>query len=237
MAEEIIMQFVRGEIGFSSFYDTYRKDDAILRCLEDTVVFLCQNHIPVTYDAVFRADQSPEDAEYYIQKSREDGTHIVVPNQHFPTVKSLIDFFINSDCSFVMKRAEIYDLIFSIVAAMEPNTVYYHKYSDDFKFFLKAVPDYVAGGEAACDYIENEIIAKLPPDLWEAKRIKLCREQIKERFHITGSKYPRWAQTAEWPILNGEPARYLGYTRTGDLVRYLFEDVATGKSTVIEQYR
>lgn len=237
MAEEIIMQFVRGELDFSSFYDAYRKDEKVIRYLEDTVVYLAKNHIPVTYDAVFRADRSLDDAEYYIQKNREDRTEIVVPNRHFPTVKSLIDFFINSDCGFVMKRAEIYDLIFSIVVAFEPTTTYYHKYSDDFKFFLRAVPDYVAGGEAACDYIEKEIIATLPPDVSETKRIKLCKEKIKLSFHITGNKYPRWAQSAEWPIVNGEPARYLGYKRTGDLVCYLFEDVVTGKEMAIEQYR
>lgn len=236
MAEKIIMQFVRGELDFSSFYDAYRKDEKILRYLEDAVASLCKNHIPVTYDTVFRADRS-SDAEYYIQKSREDHTEIVVPNQHFPTVKSLIDFFINSDCGFVMKRAEIYDLIFSIVVALEPNTRYYHKYSDDFKFFLRAVPDYVAGGEAACDYIEKEIVATLPPDLSEAQRIKLCKEKIKECFHIAGNRYPHWVQSAEWPILHGEPARYLGYRRTGDLVRYLFEDVVTGNEITIEQCR
>ncbi len=235
MPQNIVLQFVRGEIGFSSFYDAYRKEEKIIRYLEDTVADLCKKHIPVTYDAVFRADRSLDDAEQDIRKN-SGGSHIVVPNQHFPTVKSLIDFFLQSDCSFAMKRAEIYDLIFSIVVAMEPDTVYYHKYADDFRFFLKAVPDYAAGGEAACDYIENEIIAKLPPDLSEAKRIKLCREKIKKRFHITGSKYPRWAQSAEWPVLSGQPARYLGYERSGDRVRYLFEDAVTGEPIAVEQY-
>lgn len=224
---EIIMQFVRGEIGFDAFYRAYCSDAAILACLEDAVTSLGEKHIPITYDALFRALGTSDG---------EDGkSNIVVPSKHHPTVRSKMEFFLNSDCSFAMKRAEIYDLIFSIVAALEPDTPYCRKYSDDFAFFLRAVPDYVAGGEAACDYIEHEIIEKLPPELSLTQKIKLCREKIRQQFHITGNKYPRWVQSAEWPIVNGEPARYSGYERTGDRVRYLFED-RSGNPVVVEQY-
>ncbi len=236
MLEEIILQFVRGEIDFSLFYDEYCKDNKIIQCLENTVSFLCKKNIPVTYDAVFRENFSSEEAEYYIQKNRMDHTDIVVPNKNYSTVKSLIDHFINSNCSFLMKKSEIYDLIFSIVVALEPDTIYYHKYSNDFKFFICVVPDYVAGSKDSCDYIEKEIIAKIPYNLSETKRKKLCKEQVKQNFHIEGNKYPRWAQSAEWPIANGKPARYLGYKRTGDLVVYTFENDVTGDLITVEQY-
>lgn len=230
--EKIILQFVRGEIDFGAFYREYCRDEAIIRCLEDTVTELGKRGIPVTYDAVFRADM---DAEGDVQRNGESHAEIVVPSKHFPTVRSRIDFFMNSDCSLVMKRAEIYDLVFSIVAALEPETAYYRKYSEDFRFFLRAVPEYAAGGEAACDYIEREIVAKIPRGLSEAKRVRLCREMIRQNFHIEGNKYPRWVQSAEWPMSGGMPARYLGFEREGDLVRYHFEDVLTGERIAVEQ--
>ena len=235
MVEEIIRQFVRGDIDFDVFYNYYCTDNKIIQYLENIVISLNAKNIQITYDAVFNATFTPEEAKYYIEKNRSDHTDIVVPNKHYPDVKSLMDHFLSSSCSFIMKKSEIYNLIYSIVVAAEPKTVYYHKYSDDFSFFNSAVPDYVSGGEEACNYIEKEIISKLPSDISKSKRIKLCKEQIKKSFSIEGNKFPRWAQSAEWPIVNGKPAKYLGYHRKGDLVVYIFEDVDTKNMIEVKQ--
>lgn len=222
---DIVLQFVGGEVGFVEFYRAYRKDERVLRCLEDAVAELAARDIPVTYDAVFRADPSFEGTS----------SEPVFTRRH-PTVASKIEDLLKSDCSFAMKRAEIYDLVFSVVAAQAPETAYCHKYSDEFKFFLRAVPEYASGGEDACAYIEQTIIAALPPDLSEAKRVKLCKEQVRQRFHVEGNRHPRWVQSAEWPIVGGEPAKYVGCERSGDRVRYFFEDPATGRRVAVEQY-
>lgn len=236
MIEETILQFVRGDIDFGAFFEEYRKNKKIIQCLENMVACLGDKGVFVTYDAVFRANFPAEKAEYYIQRNGNDHTDVVVPNKNFPTVKSLMDHFINSNCSSFMKRSEIYNLIFSIVVAAKPDTGYYHKYSDDFEFFIRAVPDYVAGGEEACNYIEKEVVPNIPSDISEAQRIRLCREMVKQSFHVAGSKYPRWAQSAEWPIVNGKPARYLGYKRKGDLAECMFEDTITGEPITVKQY-
>lgn len=236
MLKKIILQFVKGEIDFNLFYDEYCKDEKIIQCLENAVTFLCEKNISVTYDAVYRENYSLKEAEYYIQKNRMDHTYIVVPNKNYPTVKSLIDHFINSNCSFFMKKSEIYDLIFSITVAFEPNIIYYHKYSNDFKFFIRAVPSYITGGEAACNYIEKEIITKIPFNVSETKRIKLCKEQIKQKFFIEGQKYPRWIQESEWPLSKtGKPTKFLRQESNGEVSYYYFLDVDTNEEIEVMQ--
>lgn len=235
MIEKVILEFVKGVIDFDSFYKEYCENEKIIQCLENVVCFLSKKNIHITYDAVYRVNFPSEKAEYYIQRNRKDHTDVVVPSEHYPTVKSLIEHFMNSECSFVMKKSEVYDLLFSIVIEIEPGITYYHKYSDDFRFFIKAVPDYVAGSEDSCNYIEKEIISKIPSDLSDAKRVKLCKSFIRQDYHIVGNKYPHWAQAAEWPIVNGKPARYLECKRKGDSAKYVFEDVNTGNLIVVEQ--
>lgn len=236
MIEKTILKFLKGEIDFNLFYNEYSNNEKIIQCLENIVLFLLEKNIYVTYDAVFRENYSAEEAEYYIQRNKKDHTEVVVPNRHFPTVKSLMDHFINSQCSFAKKKAEIYDLVFSIVKAFDPNILYLHKYSEDSEFFIEAVPSYIDGGEEVCGYIEKHIIEKLPLNITKAKRKKLCKEQIKQYFFVEGNKYPRWVQSAEWPLSKtGKPTKFLRQVSEGEVCFYYFLDMDTNEEIEVMQ--
>ena len=78
--------------------------------------------------------------------------------------------------------------------------------------------------DEAGEYIEREIIDKLPIHLSESQRKKYVKD------------YPHWVQESEWPIKNGKPLRYIGSKRSGDLVQFIFDEIETKKQVIIEQY-
>jgi len=104
-------------------------------------------------------------------------------------------------------------------------------------FMFEAVPDYIDGPDV-WEYVEKEIIAKLPEGLTFAQKIKACKEKIKDAFYLSekGAKRPSWAQEGEWPIINGKPCKYLSRRRDGDKVEYIFEDVDTHEQVIVEQF-
>lgn len=111
-----------------------------------------------------------------------------------------------------------------------------------FDFGLETVPEYLEGKEVA-DIIDD-VIDSIPQNLSKTARIKLCKEKLRECFHIEGNHFPRWIQGAEWPL--GEdniPMRFVGQKRKNGkayetmlYTEFLFEDVKTGKQRIIEQY-
>ncbi len=158
-----------------------------------------------------------------------------VLSEFFPRVKDLIAYYARV-YDGLSARSSLYGMIFNIVVTKYPDTKYNTKYYDMFCFGLKAIPEWAHGGEEAINYIDKNILSQLPENLSYTKKINLCKQLIKEHFHMTGYNYPRWVQGAEWPIINGKPGRYIGKTRNGDLVKYSFEDVTTGEIVVVEQY-
>ena len=111
-----------------------------------------------------------------------------------------------------------------------------------FVFGLDAVPEYMEGFEVS-GFIDA-VIDSLPQDLSDSKRKKLCRELLKEQFHIVGSKYPRWVQGGEWPLgSDGTPMKFLEQKRrrgkgydTILYTEYIFEDTKTGSKRIIAQF-
>ena len=59
---------------------------------------------------------------------------------------------------------------------------------------------------------------------------------IKELFHISGSKYPKWVQEPEWPMSNGIPMKFVSQQTDGEFNSYVFEDVTTKDKRVIKQF-
>ena len=67
---------------------------------------------------------------------------------------------------------------------------------------------------------------------------------MKELFPVTGKRFPRWVQEAEWPIApSGKPMRFVEQKRGKgpeyDMTVYthfVFEDVDTGEIRVVDQF-
>ena len=111
-----------------------------------------------------------------------------------------------------------------------------------FVFGLNAIPEYLGGVEVA-DIIDD-IIDSIPQNFSESARIRLCKEKLRDRFHIESNKYPRWIQEAEWPMgEDGIPMKFISQKRkkgkaydTMLFTEFLFEDVKTGEQRIIEQF-
>ena len=120
-----------------------------------------------------------------------------------------------------------------------PSSIYYtmlfamrRKYPE----LYDCVPMYLFGTEAvqfAEDLLlNNEEVRALP----KTKKIKYCKEKLREYFHIEGRHYPHWVQDAEWPFRDGKPMRFIGQKTDGELVTYTFVDDETGEVERVEQY-
>lgn len=113
---------------------------------------------------------------------------------------------------------------------------------ETFDLILTAVPEYIGGKEVA--NIIDDIVDSLPQNLSKTVRTKLCKEKLREQFHIEQSKYPRWIEHPEWPVgEDGVPMKFISQKakkgkayQTMLHTEFLFEDVKTGEQRIIEQF-
>ena len=108
------------------------------------------------------------------------------------------------------------------------------KYYDEHSLYLSAIGDSFEGEEVT-EYIER-IVKKSINITPKSKRIKETKEQIKQLFHVTDNKRPRWIQNAEWPAGKNSPMKYLYRKSIPDGSEYYFEDVDTGEVRKIVQF-
>jgi len=108
-------------------------------------------------------------------------------------------------------------------------------YLERFTFLLKIQPDWIDITDEA--FLEERIISKAPADLSEDRKIKWCKERIKELFKYD-SKPPRWVQEAEWPVVDGKPLVFREQSKEKDgdeRVCFHFYDPDTKRETVVIQ--
>jgi len=109
------------------------------------------------------------------------------------------------------------------------------EYSKRYVFLLKVQPNWVLIHDE--DFLEDQVISKAPTDLSETKKIKWCKDKIKELFKYD-LRPPRWVQEAEWPILNGKPLVFKGQSKERDddeRVYFYFYDPDTQQETTVTQ--
>lgn len=139
---------------------------------------------------------------------------------------------------YLGKLYDIHSSISSLVSKAFPNEhiVPSEKIKEKFNLMLSGCPDYIGGNEVEASGILESLIDSLPNDLSKTSRQKLLRTKIKEMFHISGQKYPRWLQEPEWPMHNGVPMRFLYQKKTLIGYAYVFEDIISGEKRTIEQF-
>lgn len=151
-----------------------------------------------------------------------------------PSFNNLLEELVDYGLDFSVKST-IYDFTYEIVNHQGIDIKYYEKYKEQSLLSIKYIPDYLNGGEAS-KFIEEEIFSKMPNNLSKKDIAKYIKEECKKLFHIEGNKFPRWAQSCEWPLRNGIPCKYIKQRKIGEMVQYYFLDVITNEEIIIEQY-
>ena len=126
-----------------------------------------------------------------------------------------------------------YKLLFELFCEEYPGleaSDYYHRLYD---LAMNSVPSCVESVEA------SEVIFSVVLEtegLSKSERKKQIKLRIAELFFLNESKKrPRWIQASEWPVHDGRPMRFVGQKADGEVTRYTFEDVQSGKRRIVEQ--
>jgi hypothetical protein len=125
-------------------------------------------------------------------------------------------------------RSIAHDLISSLVEYNHPQ-IQRAKPIDTPEDLLDEIGLWFVGGEEVDLYLREYLL-----NAGKQSKSKLKRD-IKELFHISGSKYPKWVQEPDWPISNGTPMKFVSQQTNGEINSYLFEDLITKEKRVIEQ--
>ena len=110
-------------------------------------------------------------------------------------------------------------------------TSYYDREQD---FFCTVVGDSFGGREV--EGCISSTLSAFPDSMGMTKRKKDAKAAIKCLFHAEGAKCPRWVQEPEWPMGSKSPMAFISQKRKGDLVQFLFKDVDTNETRIVEQW-
>ena len=109
------------------------------------------------------------------------------------------------------------------------------EYSKKYTFLLKIQPSWLDMLDE--DYLQQQVISKVPIELTENQKMKWCKERIKDLFRYD-DRPPRWIQEAEWPIVDGKPLVFKKQSKEvkdDERVHFYFYDPYTGQETIITQ--
>lgn len=123
--------------------------------------------------------------------------------------------------------------IASIVVIAFPDIVPTSFYDEEALFYQETVGEYIGGPEVEAD-IDN-VLAAFPNTMARSKRIKAAKLALRNHFHISGNKYPRWCQEPEWPMGGSSPMIFVSQKRYGEKVTFIFKDSDTGDIRQVEQ--
>ena len=110
-------------------------------------------------------------------------------------------------------------------------TMYYIK---RFQELGDIYPDWLS--DDASEWVDKNIVDKVPENLNEAQQKKWIKQKIKETFKYV-KKPPEWAQSGEWP--QDEDGNFLTFVKQsedGDLVTYTFRNDKTKEEVEMEEY-
>ena len=116
-----------------------------------------------------------------------------------------------------------------------PEVVCTQRYDKAFDIYLDAIQDCFDGSEVE-NVVEKIIQDALLSSSAKTKQRATAKTMVKEAFHVTDRKRPRWIQGPEWPMGTDSPMQYIEQKRSGEEVHYVFRDVTTGETRTIIQW-
>ena len=101
--------------------------------------------------------------------------------------------------------------------------------------YSEIIPDWLP--DSAQDWVEENILNKLPDDLSQAKKRKIVKEEIEKVFPCKKRK-PSWVQgTEDWPTdSEGKNLTFVKQVEEGEQVTYFFENEKTKEQEEIIEY-
>lgn len=117
-----------------------------------------------------------------------------------------------------------------------------------FLFITQNCPDYIGGIDVEESGILFSIYETLPLNVSGKEKESMFAAKLRDIFGADNNCYPDWIESAEWPLIDGAPMRFLGQTERSTeesteenegavYVDYLFEDEKTGEKKIITQIR
>ena len=216
---QIVFDFLSGKIPFDEFYKTYNEDPSIAAWLDGLTDFTAP--CPPAVEKKFWARHA------YLDMQKNGGK---ISDYLAETV------FKGDESCFTLacKQGAWHGAVAAPVLVIYPGTKLTRYYDRESDYYLLA-PGSSIGGSEVEEYVE-QILKRFPPTMKVGERHKAAREALKEAFHIKGRKFPRWPQSANWPMGKNSPMQYYGQWEDGDLVRIRFRDVDTGEIRIIDDY-
>jgi len=110
-----------------------------------------------------------------------------------------------------------------------------NKDSDLYGLLVEIQPDWL---DIRDENFLLSILNAAPENLIQTKKIRFCKDKIKELFRYD-SKPPKWIQSPEWPIVNGQPLVFKKQSKEtldDERVYYYFYHPTTKEETIITQF-
>lgn len=128
----------------------------------------------------------------------------------------------------------IFGSISRVYMYRKPKLSYTTKHVDSYDLYLNVIKDCFDGPEVRG--LVEQIIRDAITIQTKKGRLDAAKKEIQLMFHTTDSKKPRWIQGPQWPMGIKTPMRFLSQKRKGEFVQYLFLDIDTNQTRIIEQF-
>lgn len=132
------------------------------------------------------------------------------------------------------EKLNYHDLLSRFYCFHHPEVTPTNKYEEQFNFLIDIMGDNYGGNEV--DGVIEEIVKEFCEMKPKTQARKLGKQKLKETFHTEDGKLPYWIQSAEWPMGQNTPMKFIEKKKHAEYVEYIFEDVDTKEIRVITQY-
>ena len=132
-------------------------------------------------------------------------------------------------------RVNAYSFLLSLARKAYPELKESNRFSKEYGFYLDVCGECMDGPEIE-QYVDSTIFEIYNSSLKMSDKKRIAKQKLREVFHITDKKYPRWIQGAEWPMGQNSPMQYIARKRDGERVIFTFQDVDTAETKDVVQF-
>ena len=94
--------------------------------------------------------------------------------------------------------------------------------------------EYLGGTEV--DSLIEDVLSKRNDGISISKFVNLAKQELRTMFHLVPRKFPHWVQEPEWPMGIKSPMEFCSQNREGEHICFVFRDVDTQETKIVEQF-